>query len=296
MSEPRVSIITPFFNAEVFFNEAIESVLSQTFGDWELFLVDDGSSDGSTRIAHAYAEKHPARIFYFEHDSHANLGVAASREMALHRCRGEFVALLDADDVWLPQKLAEQVHLMRAHPEAGLLYGLSEYWFDWEMPSAEANFVPKLAESNKLYLPPELAKLTYPLGPHGSPCPSDLIFRRESLLRVGGLGDDFRVCEDLAFLARIFLNEPVYVADKVWSKYRRHPNSVWSVAQTDGEETRWRAQYLVWLKQYLIAHCVEDAEIWKLHRAAMRKWGNPRLVQVMQSVRRVLRPLKRWFR
>src|SRR5262249_40463181 len=103
-SKPLVSVIMIFLNAEPFIEEAIDSVLQQTYADWELLLVDDGSSDASTQIARRFAAGLPGRVRYLEHDQHVNLGKSASRNLGISEARGEFIAFLDADDVWLPHK------------------------------------------------------------------------------------------------------------------------------------------------------------------------------------------------
>src|ERR1043165_10106697 len=105
---PAVTAITIFLNEEKFLVEAVESVLAQSSQDWELLLVDDGSSDGSTEIARSYAERHPDRIRRLEHPGHANRGMSASRNLGVSQARGRYVGFLDADDVWLPGQLAEQ--------------------------------------------------------------------------------------------------------------------------------------------------------------------------------------------
>ena len=76
-----VSVTIPFFNAERFLRETIESVLAQRYATWELLLVDDGSSDGSSTIAQSYAALHPDKIFYLEHAGHRNLGLPAARNL-----------------------------------------------------------------------------------------------------------------------------------------------------------------------------------------------------------------------
>src|SRR5918993_1644792 len=122
-SRPLVSVIIIFFNTEEFLQEAIESVLAQRYGNWELLLVDDGSTDGSTAVALEYAERHPSDVLYLEHFGHQNQGPSASRNLGLSYARGEYVAFLDSDDVWLPYKLEEQVAILDAQPEAAALYG-----------------------------------------------------------------------------------------------------------------------------------------------------------------------------
>ena len=118
-----VSVVIIFLNAERFIQEAIESVFSQTHPVWELLLVDDGSSDRSTAIACRWAEKYPERVRYLEHSGHANRGMSASRNLGIHHVRGEYIAFLDADDVWFSNILEEQVNILEAHSDAAMVYG-----------------------------------------------------------------------------------------------------------------------------------------------------------------------------
>ena len=97
LSTPTVSAIIPFLNAGAFLEEAIESVFAQTYRDWELLLVDDGSTDASTALARRYAERYGPRARYLEHDGHANRGVCASRNLGIKRSHGKYLAFLDGD-------------------------------------------------------------------------------------------------------------------------------------------------------------------------------------------------------
>ena len=105
---PLVSVIMPAYNAERFVEEAIRSVMSQTITDWELLVLDDGSKDGTARIAADLAAQDP-RIRFLPNE--ANMGVAKTRNRGFDLCRGQYVALLDSDDVWHPDKLEKQLAL-----------------------------------------------------------------------------------------------------------------------------------------------------------------------------------------
>src|SRR5687767_2869413 len=106
---PAVSCILIFLDGARFIDEAIRSVASQKgCDDWELILVDDGSTDDSTAIAKAWARSDPGRIRYVEHAGHANRGMSASRNAGLDIARGTYVSFLDCDDVWLPSTLAHR--------------------------------------------------------------------------------------------------------------------------------------------------------------------------------------------
>lgn len=108
---PAVSVITPVWNAAATLEETVASVRAQTMADWEMVLVDDGSTDGSGRLMARLAAKEP-RIRVFTHES--NLGAAAARNRAIREAHGRWLAFLDADDLWRPEKLALQLGFMRA--------------------------------------------------------------------------------------------------------------------------------------------------------------------------------------
>ena len=92
LSKPLVSVIIIFLNAERFLDEAINSILSQTYEHWELFLVDDGSMDNSSQIAHHYTTLYPKKVIYLDHSNHRNMGKGISRNLGLLHPQGEYVA------------------------------------------------------------------------------------------------------------------------------------------------------------------------------------------------------------
>ncbi len=116
MSKCVVSIMMPAYNAERYIGQAIDSVLTQTFADWELVVVNDGSQDRTREIVTAYAD---ARIRFFDQP---NGGEAAARNTALSHMRGEYVAFLDADDCYEPDHLAQAIGYLEAHPEDDGVY------------------------------------------------------------------------------------------------------------------------------------------------------------------------------
>ena len=106
---PKISIITPAYNASRFIGETIESVLIQSFKDWEMIIVDDCSKDNTFEIAESYARK-DSRIKVIKNSE--NLRVAATRNVALDVATGEYIAFLDSDDIWMPDKLEKQLRFM----------------------------------------------------------------------------------------------------------------------------------------------------------------------------------------
>jgi glycosyltransferase involved in cell wall biosynthesis len=274
---PLVSIIIPFFDAERFLEEAIRSVVAQSYSEWELLLIDDGSSDGSTEIARRCAREWPERVQVLEHDGHRNRGLAASRNLGLRHARGEYVALLDADDVWLPEKLERQVALLRPLPDVAMIYGRSQYWHSWQSPLAghAADEVPDLGVHiplDTVILPPMLLVLNYPLGLSTAPPPSNLLFRKIALERLGGFEEQFggihQMYEDQAVLTKCYLTERVFVSSECWDRYRQHPRSLGAVGTRDGHYPAVRGFFLEWCRSYLHAHAVAHSDVWQaLHLA-----------------------------
>jgi teichuronic acid biosynthesis glycosyltransferase TuaG len=108
---PAVSVVTPVWNAEATLGQTVASVQAQTFPDWEMLLVDDGSTDGSRRLAGRLAAGDPRLRVLVQG---GNTGAAAARNRAIRAARGRFIAFLDADDLWRPEKLARQVAVLAA--------------------------------------------------------------------------------------------------------------------------------------------------------------------------------------
>ena len=297
----RVSIVTPFLNAGGFIREAVDSVLAQTYPSWELLLVDDGSTDESTSIAQAFAAAHPDRIRYLTHPERANKGASASRNLATAAARGEYIAFLDADDVYLPLKLEQQVPLLDAHPEAGLLYSGTEYWYSWtgQAEDRERDWVWRrygVAPNTTIDPPRMLATFLRDGGT--VPCMGSVLARRKAIDQVGGWEESFRqICTDQVFHAKLSLNVPLFIADGCWDRYRQHDQSACHTVQRAGQADAAFERYLCWLEGYLWRQRVSDAEVWAALRGALRQRRHPWMRQLEQhagrQVARVRRALTR---
>lgn len=270
---PLVSVILPFLDAGRFLHEAFESVLAQTYDRWELWLIDDGCTDGSSDAARAFAAQWPEKVHYLEHEGHRNLGVTSSRNVGLKHARGTYVALLDADDVWLPQKLEEQVRILEAHPEAAMVYGRSRYWYSWTGNPADVDrdYLAELGiEADTLIRAPKLLLLSYPLGTAPTPCPSDILLRRTLAERIGGFEESFQypfqLYEDQAFLAKIYLEHAVFVSTKCWDLYRVHPESCVSRVTAAGQYHMVRQFFFDWFEKYLRVKDIRNDAVWRALR------------------------------
>jgi len=153
---PLVSAIIIFLDAERFLGESIESVLAQTYPNIELLLVDDGSTDGSTAIARGYADRLPDRVRFLQHPGGENRGMSASRNLGARNARGELIAFLDSDDVWLPEKTEQQVAIFRQHPGLGMVYGRTQIWHSWAPESVKDHFYALGVATNRVHEPPTL--------------------------------------------------------------------------------------------------------------------------------------------
>ena len=118
-----ISIIIPAYNADKYLANTIQSVINQTYIDWEIIIINDGSTDGTLELINNFKDK-DSRIKVF---SHENAGVAHSRNRGIAEAKGEFIAFLDADDLWTPDKLEMQLKVLQENPEAGVAYSWVDY-------------------------------------------------------------------------------------------------------------------------------------------------------------------------
>lgn len=296
---PRVSVICIFYDAKRFFVDAIESVLGQDFQDFELLLVDDGSSDGSTAIAVGYAQRQPDRIIYLEHDGHANRGMSATRNLGLAHARGDLVAFIDSDDHWQSGKLREQVDIMDIYPELGCVAGTVNYWKSWN--GGEDRLVKTGHVRDRVVSPPEAALALYPLGFANAPTPSDLMLRSGMVERLGGFEAHFigplQLYEDQGFLAKLYLEAPVYFSSRQWLDYRQHDGSCVFAVTREGRYREVREYFLAWYEAYLrTTGRSGDPRLRKALRRAWRTTRHPRATAVLRQMRHAAGRVRRLAR
>lgn len=274
---PAVSVTIIFLNGERFLDEAIASVFAQTFSDWELLLVDDGSTDASTAIARRYEAKHPGKVRYVEHPGHENRGMSAARNLGIRHSRGRYISFLDADDTWYPRKLEEQVAIMEAHPEVAMVYGPMELWYSW---SGRAEDVPRDFHQplghpeNSIVRPPNLVVGFLRDELH---IPSGILVRPEAIREVGGFEDEFRASyEDVVFHCKVGLRFPVFASSRCWFRYRQHAESCDQIQKHTGTHRGHRRRYLEWLESYMQTHGFRGPA-WKQLQRELLRYRHPRL-------------------
>ena len=284
-SNPLVSVIMIFLNGENFIEEAIESAITQTYPDWELLLVDDGSTDKSTQIAQHYAEQFPEKIRYLEHDGHQNRGMSASRNLGIYHAKGDYLGFLDCDDLWMPQKLEQQVAILEAHPEVALVGGRTKWWYSWmgNPEDQDRDFLQKFnLPLNSVISPPDLL-IQFLKDEWASLC--DILVRRHLVEKVGGYEESFRgMYEDQAFHAKLCFQFPAYLSSDCWYLYRQHPQACCSVSHTAGQTNVARRTFLLWLKNYLSEHSAQGTPIWKILQQELWYGGSPSLSHLLKKV------------
>lgn len=171
-----VSVIIPVYNGERYIAEAIESVLAQTYRPIEVIVVDDGSTDGSAPVAQRWAE---VRYHYQRHS-----GAAPARNRGVQLAQGDLFAFLDADDLWVEDKLDRQVVTLREHPELDMVFGYVEQFHS-----------PELDENTRHRLKGDGQRIAgYNTG--------TMLIRREAFLGVGLFSEQWQVADFIEWYAR----------------------------------------------------------------------------------------------
>jgi glycosyltransferase involved in cell wall biosynthesis len=199
LNPPMTSIIIPTFNRAAFLREAIDSVLAQTEQDFELLVVDDGSTDQTRELVAEYGN----RIRYLFQN---NRGVSAARNLGIRQTSGKLVAFLDSDDLWLPPKLAKQVQWMAANPNIMLCH-TDEIW------------IRRGKRVNQKKIHAKSGGWIYPFClPRCIISPSSVIMRRELFDAAGLFDEQLPVCEDYDLWLRVasrfevgFIPQPLIV-------------------------------------------------------------------------------------
>ncbi len=201
MTSPLVSVIIPVHNTEKYIREAIESVLAQDYRPLEIIVIDDGSSDSSASIAESFPQVICIR--------QPNQGAGAARNTGLALCHGDFIAFLDADDLWVPHKTSWQVNYLLSHPEVDCLMGRSRNFLE---PGVERpHWLPEQL------LAPSRLTLAMPAS----------LFPPRTFHRIGNFNPSYRQCEDLDWFIRLHESGAViHTPDEVFLLRRIHTTNI----------------------------------------------------------------------
>jgi glycosyltransferase involved in cell wall biosynthesis len=206
MNLPIVSIITSTKNNAASIKEAIESVLHQTYKNWELIVINDNSSDNTAEIVEQYANN-DKRIMYYKND--VNLGLTASLNDGLKKAKGEYIARLDSDDIWIDrEKLADQVTFLNTHPHYGLV-GSWAYTIDTQGKRISDRIYPIKDKDIRNYLLLENCFIH-----------SSVVMRRSVVEKINGYNELFKYAQDYDLWLRIAKTSKVYNLPKFSVYYR----------------------------------------------------------------------------
>jgi glycosyltransferase involved in cell wall biosynthesis len=206
---PKVSVIIPTHNRIHFLTGAIESVLNQTFQDVEIIVIDDGSTDSTKEIVGTYIQRNPGKISYYYQPKK---GVSVARNTGIGYSKGEFIAFLDSDDMWLPHKLEKQIRTI-SQESVGFAYSYAYVDEENRKTSKMKPFSPAL-DFNDLFLK-EKSIIT-----------STVLIRKEYLHEVGLFDESIGVAEDYDLWARILLKYKAYFIPEPLVIYRKHDKNI----------------------------------------------------------------------
>lgn len=194
-SDPCISVIIPTYNRCWILKEALESVLSQEYKDFEIIVVDDGSNDATAALLSSYGD----RITTIYQD---NSGVSAARNAGILMAKGNYIAFLDSDDTWLPQKLSCQIDFFRSHPEAAICQ-TDEIWI---RNGVRVNPKNRHKKPSGMIFEPSLQLCLV--------SPSAVMIQKSLFDEVGLFNEAFPACEDYDLWLRIGLYYPIYLIDR----------------------------------------------------------------------------------
>lgn len=215
-----ISVILPVFNAESYISESVSSILSQTFNDFELIIINDGSTDNSESIILSFNDK---RIKYYRNDKNSGLIYTLNRGLGL--AKGKYIARMDADDICNPNRFEEQVSFLQNHMDIGIVG--SEAILFQDCPKNKYGYFYKPKNDKKIK-----AKL-FVDNPIIHPT---VLIRREVLEKINGYNYDFFQVEDLALWIELSKITKFYNIPQPLINYRITPNSETKLSQVNPEK------------------------------------------------------------
>ncbi len=292
---PLVSIIVPFFNREKFLAETIESVIAQTYENWQLLLVDDGSTDRSREIVTGYISENPDKIYLHSHPDARNKGASATRNLGLKNATGSYITFLDSDDIFYPFTIEKEINGFESGVEADAVCGTAEVWYSWSEDKDDRNKdfkIDLVLETDKLYQPPDL--LLHNLNANGrKPHFNATLIKREFLEKIGGFEEEFKsVGEDQALWAKVSLHGKIYVLDDSLAKYRQHPDSTCANLTEQGTDADSWAYFFSWLEDYLSEMGIDDDKVWQALEGFKKRQKLERKLKSLKQIYRRLLPLR----
>ncbi len=220
---PCVSVIVPACNCAVYLEEALQSVMDQGHEAIEILVIDDGSSDHTRQVAARFDG--PVRLL---ETARASSGAGASRNVGLREAKGELIAYLDGDDVWLPGKLQAQIRCLRNHPESAMVASNFIRWYpddsgQWSSPNRHA--AATQAQDSDALDPERSGWIYHRLLLDTMVWTGTVLMRRELADMVGEFREDLRLAQDYDYWIRGSRLTPILTLARPYALYRRHAES-----------------------------------------------------------------------
>ncbi|MFQ5528716.1 MAG: glycosyltransferase family A protein [Gemmatimonadota bacterium] len=276
--QPRVSVVMPFLDPHpTHLEEAINSLLDQTFEDWELILVNDSSDQPATALAASYQASHREKIRLLSPEGLGPSGTSAARNRGISESEGEYVALLDADDIYLRDRLARHVEILDRTPEAAMVFGDTLHWYGWGDPPERGDEHRSAGVAAGIVEPP-LLLYRFLRGRGESLTTCSLTVRRSAITEVGGFEHEWTgLCDTNVFTAKLFANFPSIYSPGLVAKYRRHPDSMCRRA-THETEVEARRKFVEWVMGYAGRELEEPvrSDVTRACRSALWQLDHPR--------------------
>ena len=229
MSSPAVSVIMSVYNGERYLAEAVDSILSQTFHDFEFIVIDDGSKDGSVAMMETYVKRDPRVVF----KTHANKGLTATLNDCLKLAKGDLIARMDPDDIALPTRFEKQVAFLEAHPEI-VNVGSRVILIDpFGTPYQTTDHPLTHAELDRDLLQGKGWAIVHPVA----------MMRKSTLEQLGGYNEKYRTSQDMELWLRMAeVGQLANIAEPLL-KYRQHLESA-NFAKAE-QQKKFKVQILV---------------------------------------------------
>ncbi len=252
-TEPKITVLVPAYNAEKYIHQAIDSVLGQSFTDFELLIINDGSTDGTEKIIRSYNDERIRLI------NQSNQGIAAALNLGLLNANAELVARFDADDICMPDRLKQQYDFLNAHPgyiivgcDADYIDRDGEYVFTCTMPA---------------HTDEEIQELT------SSKCPfihSAVLFRKEAVLQAGGYDANAFAFQDHLLWSKIIKQGKACNLDAKLLSVRLNPESI-------SIDEKWRTKRFREIKSGAIQRGMITPEEGIEIKSILKQQNNPRI-------------------
>lgn len=212
VSTPKVSVVIPCYNADATITQTLDSVLAQSFQGFVVVAVNDGSRDGTRAILEEYSQRYPDKIKVITQE---NQGQTVAKNVGIRQSKSDYIAFLDSDDLWAPNKLTEQISLLNARPEVGLCYTTATLIDEGGQKTGSASFSaalrgrcqPALINGNNIVA-------------------SSVMVRRVAVEQVECYDEAFRACENWDLWIRVAGSWEIEAIDESLTSYRVHAQNM----------------------------------------------------------------------